>query len=90
MRYRLTRIEPMSAAKSLAATYAVLGLIGGFFAMYSTPSPDTVSAIAVVVKTVLASAAGGFIGTLLMASAFNASASVFKGIEVRLEPPDAA
>lgn len=70
MQCRLTRIDPVSAAKSLAGCYALLGLLGGFiqFAM-RTSRPGGVADPGVVLLPTLDCAAAGFLATLLIALA---------------------
>ncbi len=89
MQYRLTRIDPMSAAKTLAAAYAVLGLLTGMLRFgLDSMDPDVLASSVDVVIYVITFAVGGFVGTLIASYMYNAGASWSKGIEISLDVPE--
>jgi hypothetical protein len=86
---RITRINPLSAAKVVALLYSGLGLLAAMiFAMAPELAPQPFPREALLLLPFF-NALAGFVGGLLLASLYNLIANTIGGLAVEIadEPP---
>ena len=89
MIYRLTRVEPWSAGRTLAAVYVLLGLLTFVFGVV-TGDIDPAGFLTSLMFFGLLLPGIAFLGTALGCMVFNVAAKWSQGIMLDLEPPHEA